>query len=64
MHRRSFRVSAISLGLALAVAGCEQQLGPTGPTSYVALSVAPASAQTGPRVFVVFDGEADLALVE
>ena len=64
MHRRSFRLSAISLGLALAVAGCEQQLGPTGPSSDVAFSAAPASAQAGPRVFVVFDGEADPALVE
>ena len=64
MHRRSFRLSAVSLGVALAVAGCEQQPGPTGPTSDVALSLALASGQAGPRVFVVFDGEADPALVE
>ena len=64
MHQRSFRLSAISLGVALAVAGCEQQTGSTGPTSDVALSLALATAQAGPRVFVVFDGEADPALVE
>ena len=64
MHRHSLRLSALSLGVALAVAGCEQQPGPTAPTSDVALSAALGSAQTGPRVFVVFDGETDPALVE
>ena len=64
MYWRSYSPAAMSLGVALAVAGCEQQPVPTGPPSDVVLSAAVASAQAGGRVFVVFDGEADPALVE
>ena len=64
MHRRSLSLSAISLGVVLAVAGCEQRSVPMGPTSDDALSGALLRGQTGPRFFVVFDGEADPALVE
>jgi len=63
MHR-PYCLSTISLGVALAVAGCEQRPVPTGPQPDLLLSAALTSAQAGGRVFVVFDGAADPALVE
>ena len=49
---------------ALVLTGCQQDSVPTGPQPDAVLSAAIASAQAGGRVFVVFDGEADPALVE
>ena len=49
---------------ALALTGCQQDSVPTGPQPDAVLSAALASAQAGGRVFVVFAGAADPALVE